>query len=250
MDKAGTVRPAYSFYRFVWTCLDWLYPPKCGGCGAVGQRWCGNCLSSSRQLGDAVCAKCGTPLNNGGVCRSCLSQPPAYTALRSWAVFEGPLRNAMHRLKYKRDIAQGEALCQPMIPFLACQGWALDMVAPVPLGAARLHERGYNQAGLIALPVAVASGLPYQPGAIAKLRDTATQVGLSREERRLNVAGAFRGNNRFVRGKNVLVVDDVTTTGATIQACAEALLQAGASQVYGLTLARAVRLTDHQYPVR
>jgi ComF family protein len=165
---------------------------------------------------------------------------PAYAALRSWAVFEGPLRNALHRLKYRGDVALGEILARQLLEKLKGLDWVVDLVAPVPLGIARQKQRGYNQSTLLALPLALGCGIAYRPQALAKVRETPSQVGLSSEERFQNVEGAFQANARIVSGKRVLVVDDVTTSGATLNACANALKEAGASKVYALTLARAV----------
>jgi ComF family protein len=119
-------------------------------------------------------------------------------------------------------------------------GWNVDLIVPIPLGRERMKERGYNQADLLARPLALATGRPYSTQAVRRERETATQVGLGVKERRENVSGAFRGDRRLVSGRTVLVVDDVATTGATISACANALTAAGAIGVYGLTLARAV----------
>jgi competence protein ComFC len=137
----------------------------------------------------------------------------------------------------------GEALSKPLIN-LACQlNWDLDMVVPVPLGAARQKERGYNQASLLARPLAMQLNLNYRSKALLRVRETQSQIELNREQRKLNVAGAFRADPKNVAGKNVLVIDDVTTTGSTLDSCADALLYAGAGKVYGLTLARAENLS-------
>lgn len=164
---------------------------------------------------------------------------PQYQALRSWGVFEGPLRNALHRLKYRRDVALGEALAHHLIEMLEGLEWAIDLVVPVPLGLARQAERGYNQAALLAKPLALGCNLDYNPGSLLKVRNTPSQVGLSFDQRWVNVAGSFEAIPKQVAGKNLLVVDDVVTSGATLDACAVALLAAGASQVYAMTLARA-----------
>jgi ComF family protein len=114
------------------------------------------------------------------------------------------------------------------------------MVTPVPLSVARQAERGYNQASLLARPLALAASLPFQPQALRKIRETPSQVGLTVEQRRGNVRDAFQANPGMVSKKIVLVIDDVTTSGATFEACSWALFEAGARKVYGLTLARAV----------
>lgn len=120
--------------------------------------------------------------------------------------------------------------------------WPIDVVMPVPLSIARQKQRGYNQAALLARPLAFATGYAYRPKAIQRVRDTVTQVGLSLEQRRHNVVGAFQARSEIVAGKTVLLVDDVATTGATLDACADALLLQGANEVYCLTVARAVSL--------
>lgn len=233
-------RPAYRLYRWAWAELDLLYPPVCGGCSQPGARWCAACQAATHTIPPPVCEKCGRSLPNLGVCSACRANPPAYTALRSWAAFEGPLRLALHRLKYGGDMALGEALARPLIDAYRQYEWEIDLATPIPLGASRRQQRGYNQAALLAWPLALSSGLPYTPKALAKVRDTPTQVGLNLDERQANVAGAFQASRALVVGKTVLIVDDVTTSGATIQAASLALLEEGARRVYGLTLSRAV----------
>lgn len=219
--------------------LDWLYPPECGGCSQLGVRWCGECQKNVPTLGNRVCPICGNPQSNSQPCLHCTSSPPAYQALRSWGSFTGPLRKALHRLKYKQDIGLGEALAVPLITMTKQLNWKPDFITAVPLGAARLKERGYNQARLLAYPMALALNIPTRFDAIQRTRETRSQVGLNRTQRRQNVQGAFQASPA-VTGKTVLVIDDVTTTGATLQACAVALKTAGAAQVYALTLARAI----------
>jgi ComF family protein len=126
-----------------------------------------------------------------------------------------------------------------MIQVLQSQPWKIDMVCPVPLGVARLAERGFNQAVLLARPIALASGLAYSSHVVERKKETLSQVGLNFERRHDNVSGAFQAKPATANGKNILLVDDVATSGATLEACAKALLEAGALQVYALTLARA-----------
>lgn len=230
----------YQVYQTVWDILDWVYPPKCAGCEREGYRWCPDCASSVMTLGASICPVCGEIHQDQTICERCKVSPPHYFALRSWAVFRGAIRKAVHRLKYKRDVALGGVLCRPMIQLLEVQGWKIDLVMPVPLGLARFAERGYNQAALLARPLALYFQLPYQPNILRRIRETRSQVGLSLALRKENVEGAFKAFDNSIRGKNVLVVDDVTTSGSTLNACAGALLEAGACQVYGLTLTRAV----------
>ncbi len=233
-------RPAYRLYQLAWTGLDWLYPPNCGGCGGAGSRWCADCRRQIHLLPETICRVCGQILPVAGLCSSCRQHPPPYVALRSWAVFGGPLRQAMHRLKYSRDIALGEVLARPLLQLLHQQDWKIDLVTSVPVGVARRAERGYNQATLLAFPLALAGGIPFRSQALLKVRETRSQVGLTPAQRRENVSAAFQASAEIVTARNVLVVDDVTTSGATIEACALALRTAGARQVFGLTLARAV----------
>jgi len=146
----------------------------------------------------------------------------------------------LHRLKYRRDLGLGEALAETMYAFTARLGWPVEAVVPVPLGARRLRERGYNQASLIAYPLALAFGLAYLPSALRRVRETRSQIELKREERQENVRGAFRADPKKAQGRVILLVDDVATTGSTLSSCAEALYAAGAQDVFALTVARAL----------
>ncbi len=118
-------------------------------------------------------------------------------------------------------------------------GWEVDVVMPVPLSPKRKKERGYNQAGLLAQPLAWDLGMEYQRRGLRRVRDTVSQIDLSRQERRTNVAGAFLADEKHVGGKRILLVDDVMTTGSTVNAAAQALVDAGTDEVFVVTLARA-----------
>jgi competence protein ComFC len=233
-------KPAYRLYQWFWSGLDLLYPPTCGGCGKQGERWCASCQRKVYRVEAPVCDCCGQRQRYSGLCPRCLLNRPPYTAVRSWAIFDGPIRAALHRLKYKRDVSLGEVLGRPLIGFLHELGWQVEKVIPVPLGVARLRERGYNQTALIARPLALGAGIAYCPQALRRIRETRSQVGLSILQRKENVAGAFQANPKWATGRSLLVLDDVATSGATLEACATALMKAGARQVYGLTLARAI----------
>jgi ComF family protein len=191
-----------------------------------------------RTIQTPVCPICGQPQASEKYCRDCQESPPHFNALRSWAIYGGPVRQAIHGLKYKRNIALGEIFGRRLIGVLSQTTWGVNLVIPVPLGIARLAERGYNQASLLARPVALGLGLAFCPQGLSRARETRSQVDLNSSERKVNVAGAFQAIPRLIQSKRVLLVDDVATTGATLDACATALLAGGADSVYALTLAR------------
>ena len=154
-------------------------------------------------------------------------------------MFEGPLRQAVHHLKYNGRWS----LAEPLGRFMSAR-WQIaplpaDMIVPVPLHEARLRERGYNQSTLLARQLSCASGLPVMEEAVKRIKATALQVTLNAVEREANVRDAFQARADLVRGQQALLVDDVCTTGATLVACSRALKQAGALSVWAFTLARA-----------
>jgi competence protein ComFC len=193
----------------------------------VGWRWCPDCQSR-------------VPFIHKPFCEKCRVNPPAYRMMRSWAVFDSPIQNGLHTMKYRRNIAFGESIAMQMADFVRSLHWPVEVMIPVPLGKKRLKERGYNQVGLVARPLAHLLGLRYEPDALRKTRDTHSQVGLSISQRSENVQGAYQAEAQVVRNKSILIMDDVATTGSTISACTSALLSAGAQEVYVLTIARAL----------
>jgi ComF family protein len=154
-------------------------------------------------------------------------------------MYTGPVRTAVHQLKYARNVALGDTFSKYLCDLLVDFNWKIDIITPVPLGAARKKTRGFNQAALLAKPIALKLKIRYKPGMISRTRETLSQVNLNREQRKRNVAGAFRARVNITRGNNILIIDDVATSLSTLDSCAEALLSAGAKKVYGLTLARA-----------
>jgi competence protein ComFC len=234
------VKLAYRAYQLIWEAIDWLYPPICGGCDQTGTRWCKVCSQNTLEIEQPFCPICGNPNIDEKPCLRCLESRPSYVSLRSHTIYKGPIREAIHRLKYRRDIGLGEVLSRPMIASLKKLNWSLDLITSVPLGLVRFKERGYNQATLLARPIALCLDMPCTTRALRRTRETRSQVGLTVFERHNNMVDAFLADSNLVSGKNVLVVDDVATSGATLNACAKALLNGGANNVYCFSLARAV----------
>ena len=190
----------------------------------------------------SACASCDAPVRpNILFCASCTAATDWTTNPAGVFAYGGAVADAIIRFKFRQrpDLAVGFA--RVMLPLARAS--AVDVVVPVPLHPARLAERGYNQSALLAGPVARALGRPHFPRALARTRDTAQQSALRGAERRPNLAGAFRvRDSRQIAGKNVLLVDDVRTTGSTLDACASALHEVGAARVFPLVLACADEL--------
>ena len=226
-----------------WELLDVFFPPRCAGCDKWGERYCTSCQKKTNKINSLMCQVCGEPGVNSSLstCQRCQNSPPQYSALRSWAYFEGPLQKAIHQLKYKRNLGLANTLAQPLIELFRSIKWEIDLVSAIPLDRIRKRERGYNQSLLIARPLAWETGLPLENSAVKRIRNTRSQVGLTLNERKTNVQDAFRADSVRVWGKSVLLIDDVATTGSTLNSCAAALKDAGATNVYGLTLARSLQ---------
>lgn len=205
--------------------------------GAVALNLFGELIAPSR------CAACDAPLRRSSVfCGACASTVERATESGGACVaafdYGGAIATAIARLKYEDRADLAPRLARAMDPVARSFEGAVDVVVPVPLHPRRLAERGYNQAALLATPIAHRLGVSSKAGALARVRDTPRQVDMDRERRRTNVAGAFAARERLVRGARVLLVDDVRTTGATLDGCARALHEVGARDVRALVLAR------------
>ncbi len=235
--------------RLARTVLDVLYPPTCLACRAATEAHgalCPRCWRAIRFIERPFCERLGTPfehdLGDGLLSPQAMADPPAFGRARAVARFEdGPARKLVHRLKYS-DRAE---IARPMGRWMARAGADIladaDLIAPVPLHPMRLWRRRFNQAAMLAREVSRACGKPCDVVALKRVKATPSQVGLSRTERAQNVQGAFRAaDGAAVKGRNVVLVDDVLTSGATANAATRALLRAGAARVDVLVFARVV----------
>lgn len=223
---------------------DLLFPPACAACGApVGQDefLCPACQGQVEPLAAPACPVCGLP-GHSWLCPACQASPPAFDAARSLAAHAGPLAEVVRGFKYQRRYWLGQGLAR-LLGDAPRSWWAtVDLIAPVPLHPRRLVARGFNQALVLARGLPGREGPELAPRLLSRRRYTRPQVGLDPGARRRNVAGAFAVAPNWqdrLEGAWVLLVDDVFTTGATVNECAKALKQAGAERVEVLTLARA-----------
>jgi ComF family protein len=224
--------------RWLQAGLDFLFPPRCVGCGGPGTDWCEACQSGLRRLTGDLCPLCGAPRLGRKACPACrVSAPPLIT--RSYAHYEGALTRAILHLKYRPNPRLSARMATWLAEVCRRESWRPELVVPVPLSARRLRRRGYNQMDLVAGALAELLDVPLGAGALSRVRETRSQVGLDPAGRRRNVEGAFEACRDDVQGRAVLVVDDLFTTGATLAACAAALREAGSGDVYGLTIGRA-----------
>jgi len=234
-----------------------LFPAGCRLCERVLVRAstvpiCEECLGSFLALGGAVCETCGQLLaawslgveraTESSVCPECQNRGYGFDRARSYALYQAGLVRAIVLLKFERVEPLGRWFAGRLAEVAGSQGLEADIVVPVPLHRQRERERGYNQADLIARPLARRLGLPYRAVLLVRTKPRPNKHILSLEERWDSVRGAFATRPGMkVDNLRVLLVDDVMTTGATLDACARALRGAGAKSVIGLTVARAAR---------
>lgn len=231
--------------------LDVILPPHCLKCGTGVDEpgsLCATCWSEVAFLGPPACAACGLPfefaVGSGALCASCVRHRPVYQRARAALVYDDASRDMILGFKHADRTEAAPAFGR----WMARAGRDLvaeaDLIAPVPLHWRRFWRRRYNQSALLAGAVGRETGLPVVPDLLVRKRATPSQGGLGAKARARNVQGAFAVNPRRLgraRGAKVLLIDDVYTTGATVEACARVLLRAGAAAVDVLTLARVVR---------
>ncbi|BDI30956.1 amidophosphoribosyltransferase [Capsulimonas corticalis] len=222
--------------------LSLLYPPKCATCGLLGSALiCDQCLAQFTPPPNPSCVQCGLSSGEAEACRHCARRPPAFDRARALGSYDGVLRHAIHLFKY-RDRPQ---LAEPLGRVLALYFQTADLfptpcdlIVPVPMHPTRRRVRGYNQSERLARVLSQELAIPRDTTSLRRVRNTRPQVGLASGARESNLLGAFAVRDATnIAGKTLLLLDDVSTTGASIHECAAALKSAGAKTVYALTLA-------------
>lgn len=233
-------------------CLEIVLPDRCRVCSVHLQEpgpesICRLCLERVVYLGSAVCYRCGTVLcgsvSRGQLCGDCLKMPPPWTRCFSLVKYDEPVSALLHQLKYHADTRVLPALTTIIANMPDHDSLLVDAecIVPVPLHRRRLRERGLNQAAVLARLLCRERSAMVRQFILRRDRLTLPQTGLSGVARRKNLRGAFRLMDvEAVKGRRVLLVDDVYTTGTTVRECAGVLRQGGASEIYVLTFARVV----------
>ena len=229
--------------------LDFALPPRCAGCGVIVDEvhsFCADCWKQIEFLGSAGCVTCGTPLEatDDERCALCLAKPPRIGRTRAAVVYDELSRSLALRLKYGRKVAVAKTMARYMAPLVGEHPDGAVLV-PVPLHRGRLWQRGFNQSGIIARELGRRTGLATNTMVLRRIKRTPPLKGMSQQQRRRAVAGAFKvGDGTAVAGRTVVLVDDVLTTGSTANACARELRRAGAARVELISWARVVRASQ------
>jgi ComF family protein len=225
--------------------LDFALPPRCGGCGIIVDdidSFCGDCWARLEFL-QGGCLRCGIPLKatDAETCGACLAHPPRLDRIRAAVAYGDISRSIALRLKYGRKTALARTMARYMRPLVGELPGDCILV-PVPLHRRRLWNRGFNQSAIVAREIGHRTGIPVTVDALRRTRSTPPLKGMGMRQRRRTVAGAFRAlDPSRVRGRTVILIDDVMTTGSTANACARVLKRAGAERVDLISWARVIR---------
>ena len=221
--------------------LDLFLPPSCFNCRSENSWLCQDCFDQIAFITSDVCDRCGTLTDSNSRCNQCNSNPLQYIdGIRVASFFEdNPMRVGVHWLKYRNHKAVASSLSQILANTYCQYQLNCNVIIPVPLHASRYKERGYNQSELLAKPLGKFLNLPINANTLYRTQKTKSQMTLGASERRENVANAFKCYNNQLANTTVLLIDDVCTTGSTLDSCALALKETGVKAVWGLTLAKA-----------
>jgi ComF family protein len=230
--------------RLLRSALDFALPPRCGGCGTIVDdvdSFCAICWRNLNFL-QGGCIRCGLPLKSteAEICGACLANPPRLDRIRAAVAYDDISRSIALRLKYGRKTALARTMSRYMGPLIG-ELPSNALFVPVPLHRRRLWSRGFNQSAIVARELSRRTGIPVKVDALKRVRATPQLKGMAVRERRRTVAGAFRANPvAELRGRSVILVDDVLTTGSTANACARVLKRAGAERVDLISWARVI----------
>jgi len=233
--SADRTRP--SLLRVWDRALDLVFPPRCVSCDAFGSFLCARCSAEMTPADGPRCDTCWVPLDPSRPCRRCRFHPLALSGVRSAFVYDAAARDAVLALKFRGLSAIATLMARPMAACLTEWSPPVASIVPVPLSGRRRRLRGYDQSELLAKEVSRLTAILLARRALVRRRSTPPQARQSGEARRRNVVGAFAVGRRVPEG-GVLLIDDVVTTGATLDACARVLLNEGVAPVFALTFAR------------
>jgi ComF family protein len=227
--------------KLIEVAVDSFFPRRCIGCGRVGDFLCPDCLAKLPRLLPPFCPHCGRPQTSGIVCASCRQRQTEIDGIRSPFKFDEVVRKSIHELKYRNLKAISLCLAGLLADYLKANPLPGEALVGVPLHPRRLRQRGYNQSSLLARELGGRIGLQVIEDCLVRIKEALPQVrAVDVEERRKNVADAFVCRDERVNGKQIMLIDDVCTSGATLESCAAALKNRGATSVWGLTLAREI----------
>ncbi|MEO0412703.1 MAG: ComF family protein [Pseudomonadota bacterium] len=228
--------------------LDFVLPPRCASCGALTERQvglCAQCWPDLTFITQPFCDRCGTPFEfdipGTSLCAACLRRPPAYDKAFSPLVYEAMARSLILQFKHGDRLGHARLLGTLMAGQIMQFGLENPLIVPIPLHRRRLMRRRFNQSALLARVISKQIEAQLDLFTLVRVRATPMQQGLNSNQRRENVRAAFglrRGREGFVKGRNIILVDDVLTTGATAEACCKPLRKAGAARICVLTAAR------------
>ncbi len=204
----------------------------------VGSWLCGGCRARIRRLEEPLCRRCGAEVESARKDCGCRNRLKALSRLRSAVAYEGPVEIALQRFKYHGWRRLAEPLALLMAERLVVEGLSATWAVAVPLHSSRLHQRGFNQSELLARELRKRLALTKPPGELVRTRATPPQVGHDRRWRLENVRDAFEWHGEPLEARSILLIDDVATTGATLEACAAALRSGGSGPVIGVSVGR------------